>query len=261
MSLITIGSDLVDVCDIAIVASSGSTCVVYFQDGTYISSELTAAAQSAAVNGAGDGALLTTVVTSSNFGSCYVAGQQVKRVRAAGANSVWELWSGLGPVLVSGVDVAAAGALINATGECGGGGGAARGYTNIGVWIPNVTDPNATTVYGAPFVPAPWVRIGPADANGPAAGDYVRCGLVVPFSGEVVGDQPIVVVSDFPFPLADAGAFSCAAMLLVDTQPGVSIGVASPPFGGQVFFQMQGVAVGPFAGVLSLEITFQVDAS
>ena len=128
MSLITIGTDLVDVCDIAIVAASGSTCVVYFRDGTYISSALTAAVQAAAVNGAGEGALLTTVVTSSNFGSCYIAGQQVKRVRAAGANSIWELWSGLGPALVSGVDATAAGVLIDATTTGGG---------SSGVWTPD----------------------------------------------------------------------------------------------------------------------------
>lgn len=257
MALITIGTNLIDVADVALVAPRGAESTVYLADSQQLESALTAAAQAAAVNGTAAGALLTTVVVSSNYGSCYISGVNTQRVIEAGAGTIWYLRGGPGAVVCPSTDLATAQTLIGATSS---GGSSAQGYTNRGVWTPNLTDPNATTTYSAPFAPAPWVRIGPAAANGPAAGDYVRCGMVVTFSGEVVGSQPVLVVSDLPFPPADAGAFSCAAMLIVDTQPGVAIGVASPPFGGQLFFQMQGVAVGMFSGVLALEVTIQVDA-
>lgn len=135
--------------------------MVYFQDGSYVASSLTAAAQAAAVNGTAEGALLTTVVTSTNFGTCYIAGQHVKRVRAAGADSIWDMCSGLGPVYVSGVDVTAAGVLIDATGECGGGGG---GGAVGGAYVPVITGTTATDA-GASFI-----RSG---GETPEAGDFV----------------------------------------------------------------------------------------
>lgn len=237
-----------------------ATC--WLAGGISIPVDALPAALAAEVNALAPGLpLLLGPLVVSNFSSpVYVGGAHVQRVdpTASGLGSVWRFANTTSALIAPATTVAQAIVLINAT---GGGGGTGQGYTDRGVWTPTLTDPNETTVWDAPFVPAPWVRIGPADADGPAVGDYVTCGLVTSFSGEVVGDQPILVVSGFPFPPADAGAFSCAAMLIVDTQPGVSIGLASPPFGGSLFFQMQGVSVGPFAGLLSLEVTFQVDAS
>lgn len=209
MSLITFGTDLVDVCDVDIVATTGSTCMVYFQDGSYVASSLTAAAQAAAVNGTAEGALLTTVVTSTNFGTCYIAGQHVKRVRAAGADSIWDMCSGLGPVYVSGVDVTAAGVLIDATGECGGGGapnaanaGTADGSSlTIGEQV-NIASVGLNTLFWS-FVPDEGSTTegtvtlhvyGDAATTAPGAGEFNAVGLAAAGLPYPIDDTPFGVV-------------------------------------------------------------------
>lgn len=191
MSLITFGTDLVDVCDVDIVATTGSTCMVYFQDGSYVASSLTAAAQAAAVNGTAEGALLTTVVTSTNFGTCYIAGQHVKRVRAAGADSIWDMCSGLGPVYVSGVDVTAAGVLIDATGECGGGGGGGAFFASPTNYEPTITETAGLTTTAQ----IAFVRAG--EGSEPSSGDWMYLYGYLEIDSALVGNGQI----SFPLPV------------------------------------------------------------
>lgn len=259
----------VDPLDVLLVAPNGSTgTTLYLAQGQPVVVAALPAAVVAELNTAaglvGPDTLFTTPVAASEWPSpVYIAGAQVKRVQPSGATNLGSMvlfaLSGF-MVTVPAVDLTAMMALINAT-TTGGGGGTAEGYTNIGQWEENLTDPNGTTVYGSTFGPPYWFRVGPESASGPETGDLVTVGFTVPFSGEVVADQPALLVSGFPFPPTPSGAFSYACTLAVDTQPDVSFSVALPPTNHDVLFAMQGVAVGPFAGLLSFQMTFEVDAS
>lgn len=124
MALITIGTTLVDVADVALVAPRGSASQVYLADGSELASASSAATQATAVNAAGAGVQLTTVVVSSNFGSCYISGPNTQRVDtdAAGTGTIWFLRGGPGPVVCAATNLAAAGVLLNATAADTGGG-------------------------------------------------------------------------------------------------------------------------------------------
>lgn len=140
MSLITIGTSVVDVADVALVAPRGSVSQVYLADGSQLASALSAAAQATAVNATPDGTLLTTVVVSTNYGSCYISGRNTQRVDtdAAGTGTIWFLKGGPGPVICAATDLATAQTLINATAGSSGGG--------IGTtFVPTLTPVSGTT--------------------------------------------------------------------------------------------------------------------
>ena len=114
MALITIGTNLLDTSDIALVAPRGSLSTVYLADSLQLESALSAADQAAAVNAAA-AATLTTAVVSSNFGSCYINGLNVQRVLGdGGAGTTWYLRGGPGAVVCPATDLTAAGVLIAA---------------------------------------------------------------------------------------------------------------------------------------------------
>ena len=154
MALITIGTNLIDVADVALVAPSGSTSTVYLADGQQLESALTAAAQATAVNGTAAGTLLTTVVVSSNYGSCYISGPNTQRVVELGATgTTWYLRGGPGPVVCPATDLAAAGTLINATVASGSSSSATSGAAEIVFdYLDNIAEPAA--------VFAPWTFVG-----------------------------------------------------------------------------------------------------
>lgn len=117
MALITIGTSLIDVADVALVAPRGAESTVYLADSQQLESALSAAAQAAAVNGTAAGTVLTTVVVSSNFGSCYISGPNTQRVvELSATGTTWYLRGGPGPVICPATDLAAAEVLIDATG-------------------------------------------------------------------------------------------------------------------------------------------------
>lgn len=252
MSLITFGTDLVDVCDVDIVATTGSTCMVYFQDGSYVASSLTAAAQAAAVNGTAEGALLTTVVTSTNFGTCYIAGQHVKRVRAAGADSIWDMCSGLGPVYVSGVDVTAAGVLIDATGECGGGGG---GGIPSGDWIPSLTPAAGTEAEIADGGRGSFI------ATGDDVGSVVICSVVLEVTTDALSVMNVTVGLDgLPIPADGLTVVPLAQIFVQSGDAGYE--VTLQPLTGTSLVLSSNDATTLATTVLALiTVTYQVDAS
>lgn len=168
MALITIGTNLIDVADVALVAPSGSTCTVYLADGQQLESALTAAAQAAAVNATAAGTLLTTVVSSTNYGACYISGPNTQRVLEDGAGTRWFLRGGPGVVVCPSTDLAAAQTLISVAAPAG------APYYAAGTWTPVVTNPAGNTVA---VVRKSYVRIGAGP--GAASGDYVALDLVL----------------------------------------------------------------------------------
>ena len=168
MALITIGTNLIDVADVALVApSSSTTSTVYLADGQQLESALTAADQATAVNGTAAGTLLTTVVASTNYGACYISGVNVQRVLEAGAGTLWFLRGGPGPVVCPSTDPATAQTLIN---SASGVSPSTPTYAAAAEFVPTwVAEAGTAVVRGAQS----WTRIGPAGASAPAVGDIV----------------------------------------------------------------------------------------
>lgn len=205
MALITIGTNLIDVADVALVAPSGSTSTVYLADGQQLESALTAAAQATAVNGTAAGTLLTTVVVSSNYGSCYISGPNTQRVVELGATgTTWYLRGGPGPVICLTTDIAAAEVLIDATG----GAEVPNTYSRSGTYTPTVTTNGSATV-AAVLLPG-YSRVGNG-AGVPLAGDTVT--VYGAFTAEGLADGDVVLVS-LPFQIAFTVYPWCAAVVI-----------------------------------------------
>ena len=83
MAQLLIGTTSVDVLDVALVAPRGSLSTVYLADNSFLESALTPAAQRTAINGTASGTVLTTAITSTNFGDCYVGAGNVQRIDAS----------------------------------------------------------------------------------------------------------------------------------------------------------------------------------
>lgn len=198
MALITIGTNLIDVADVALVAPSGSTSTVYLADGQQLESALTAAAQAAAVNGTAAGTLLTTVVVSTNYDSCYISGVNTQRVAASDAGTIWYLRGGPGAVVCPTTDLTAAGVLLAAA---SGVTGTAVRYASSGQW--------AGTFSGAAgnsgsFLQGTWVRNGATAANppAPAVGDIMGVSCCV-YAVVAAGGTLDFEIQNFPAPMAN----------------------------------------------------------
>lgn len=213
MSLITIGTSVVDVADVALVAPRGSASQVYLADGSQLASALTAAAQATAVNATGSGTQLTTVVASDNFGACYISGPNTQRVDTVGSahpdesgGTVWFLRGGPGPVVCSAVSLVNAQALIAATNT------GVSGDANA--WVPVVTDtagivtltqPQLSyytrTVGTVPVITAKWmVAYTATGAGDPIFSTVLPFAMATTTSGilSAVGPAAINLVPSFP---------------------------------------------------------------
>lgn len=241
MALITIGTSLIDVADVALVAPRGAESTVYLADSQQLESALSAAAQAAAVNGTAAGTVLTTVVVSSNFGSCYISGPNTQRVVELGATgTTWYLRGGPGPVICPATDLAAAEVLIDAT---GGAEVVAFTYSYSGTYAPELS---FSAAGGGVFInydvdpgSAGVSRVGNG-AGAPSAGDTVVVTGVIAFSDIVNSETldiplPFEMATDGAHPVIDATTlFTDATATCVITSPTnarVTFGVTGDAFG------------------------------
>lgn len=164
MAQLLIGTTSVDVNDVALVAPRGALSTVYLADNSFLESALTPAAQRTAINGTAAGTVLTTAITSTNFGVCYVGAGNVQRIDAS-ADALGcriELRGGPGPVVCPALTVAAAAILVDAA-------SGAVSSTPGGAWTPAITNGAGTTATSTAEA-ANYIRSGGAVA---AAGDMV----------------------------------------------------------------------------------------
>lgn len=237
MSLLLIGSDLVDtsdVCGVAPRASGSSTLsTVYLADGQFVLGALAPAAQKAAIDATNPaGPLLTTAINAEGFPSpVYVAGQAVQRVTPFTRNGVqgtsWAV-RGFATLSVPAQNLAAAQALINATFPPGGGGGG-----SVVPWAPVPTSPDASAL-----------SISFASAT--------RIGNVVTVAVGVLGTSTLssTVVVTVPLPLPAASPVAGCA----NGDPGGGVWGAlhlATPGGANANFVFDGLAATPF-GVLGI---------
>ena len=223
MAQLLIGTTSVDVNDVALVAPRGALSTVYLADNSFLESALTPAAQRTAINGTAAGTVLTTAITSTNFGVCYVGAGNVQRIDAS-ADALGcriELRGGPGAVVAPALTVSAAATLVNA---------AAPGTSGSTVvpWTPVPASAQATALT-AVFSSA--IRTG----NFMTATFYVT-GTSTP-TGSVTITTPLPVASTAITPglaQGDAGA-------------GLGAAVAASANAGNLILTFTGAAATPFA--------------
>lgn len=152
MSLINVGAEAVDPCDIALIATHGDGSLVLIGDGVALLDDTDTATLAGEVNdGNAAGPLLFELTDVSGYtGIVYVSGAQVVRVQEANNGDGATLALRNGPPLYTlTTKVGDVVDLVNATAQCSGGAGGAS-LTFVGEWNPILTETSGTATAGTP---------------------------------------------------------------------------------------------------------------